>query len=141
MRPLAEQMARSPRRAVSLTPLIDVVFILLVFFMLAASLQRESALEVVPAVAADPADVPVDARVLWYDATVHGLRPRGDEPLVSAEGVADRVNEARDTHPDQMTVVALIADEGLSVQALVDYLSALEAEGVRHIRLVGVPST
>jgi len=141
VRLLAKQAASSPRRAVSLTPLIDVVFILLVFFMLAASLQRESGLEVVPALAADPADVPADARVLWYDATVQGLRPRGSDQQLVAEGVAGRVNEARDNHPDQMIVVALIADEGLSVQALVDYLSALEAGGVRHIRLVGVPSS
>ena len=42
--------ARRPRQLVNITPLIDVVFILLVFFMLAGAIEKPDEIEVAPPV-------------------------------------------------------------------------------------------
>ena len=66
---------RSTRRRINLTPLIDVVFILLVFFMLETTFLIEGGIDVLGAQAANTADAPTeklvveifDAQYIWIN--------------------------------------------------------------------------
>ncbi|MCB1756409.1 MAG: biopolymer transporter ExbD [Gammaproteobacteria bacterium] len=52
----------SRRRPISLTPLIDVVFLLLIFFMVSTTFQKDSELQVhLPEATSEPSSAPVDA--------------------------------------------------------------------------------
>ncbi len=63
-----------PRRVLDLAPLVDVVFLLLLFFLLASDFQRDRALplEVAAAASAPPADAVTDVELrtdggVWLD--------------------------------------------------------------------------
>ncbi|TVS00545.1 MAG: biopolymer transporter ExbD [Rhodospirillales bacterium] len=118
------------RRLISLTPLVDVVFILLVFFMLASSFIDWRAIDLtVPAVPiAGAATEP-----LWLvDIGPDGLRLAG-EP-VSPGVLAARLNERLAVAPEQRVLVRPAA--GVPLQDAVDVLGTLSTAGVRRIALV-----
>ena len=100
------------KHAISLTPLIDVVFILLVFFMLATSFTDWRAVTLATgtsdATASDipPAVVRVDANgALNYD---------GDR-YHNARGLARRLNSARENGEISAVIVQAHADATLDV--------------------------
>ncbi|MEL6284237.1 MAG: biopolymer transporter ExbD [Pseudomonadota bacterium] len=118
---------RPRRRLVSLTPLIDVVFLLLIFFMLAARFSVES-------------EIPLrlgDGREL----------PDGPPRLVTVGADTLKVNgfaTTLETLPeqlqrlpaDQSATVVVRSDEDTSVQRVVDVLDALSAGGFPNVALV-----
>jgi biopolymer transport protein ExbD len=114
--------------AVSLTPLIDVVFILLLFFMLSSTF--------------------LDWRALRLDAVASGGAASADGAVlvgVSAAGLsfAGRPIAAGDlsarvaalTAADPARRVALRPAPGTPMQATVDALDLLAAAGARHVAL------
>lgn len=125
--------ARPRRRLISLTPLIDVVFILLVFFMLASNLVewRSIALSA-PATSTSHAEG--DAWLL----RVHPerLEVNGRELPMSelAETAAERLRE----HPDQPLLVQPASMA--SLQRVVDIVDRLHGAGARDIRLLRLPA-
>ena len=62
---------RRPEVSINLTPLIDVVFLLLIFFMVSTTFQRETELEIaLPEASAETSSEPiVSALILEIDAT------------------------------------------------------------------------
>lgn len=121
---------RPPRskRAISLTPMIDVVFLLLIFFMLAAKFERAGAFPVTVAGRADataagpprlvdvaPAEVRLNGRPLALDALAGAL--------------LDIVNDPGD-------VIAVRARDGADTQRLVDVLAVLSEAGFTGLALV-----
>lgn len=64
--------SRSDNPEVNLTPLIDVVFILLIFFMVSTTFQRESEIKVeLPEAAAEPAEEREDVLEIIIDVQGH----------------------------------------------------------------------
>jgi biopolymer transport protein ExbD len=115
------------RRLVTLTPLIDVVFILLIFFMLATSFTDERVLELEPARAGGAAATPPEAIAHVFvgaDVVRLGGRPMKLDAIV-AELAARAEREA------QRVVVQPGAEAPL--EALVTVLAALRAGGVAGI--------
>lgn len=117
------------RNMASLTPLIDVVFLLLIFFMLTTSFLKTQSLSVVtPAPSA--AELPSDARVveIWLmgDGTlrVDGI-PVEREMLTEAvkAGIGDRKD---------MTVT-ILAESGSRTQAFVAAIEAARQAGARDV--------
>jgi len=115
------------RRRPSLTPMIDVVFLLLVFFMLAARFGIEQA-------------IPVGA------ALAGGGEYRGAPRLVTVTPEGVRLNgrsvdlaalpEAlRPLMPDNDALVVLRASGGADLQAVVGVLDALGAAGIGRVAL------
>jgi biopolymer transport protein ExbD len=101
------------RRAVSLTPLIDVIFLLLLFFMLTASFTREGELSL-----PDPADgAAAPAEPAFLQVAADGLRL--DRRPVTLEALPAALRAAA---PD--AVVVAFAPEA-DAQRLVDVLLAL----------------
>lgn len=125
---------RRPRRAlISLTPLIDVVFILLVFFMLASSFLdwRSIALET-PKTATGGGAMEGAVLVEIRDADV-----RLSGRALSLEDATVALRRQAAERPDLRAL--LRPAQGVSMQRTVDVLDALDAAGIGGLSLVGAP--
>ncbi len=113
-----------PRRPLSLTPMIDVVFLLLVFFMLTAQFDRKSVINLGSQSGVDASgDVP---RLVDVDAG-----------RVRLNGVAvDRTALVESLMKDPDALVVVRANDGVNVQRLVDVLEALGAGGLVQITVI-----
>jgi len=121
-----------PRRSViSLTPLIDVVFILLVFFMLASSFLDWRKLSLDTAAAGAPAPAEEKPFVLQIE---------GDELRFNGEGITLQasIEAARARRPADQPV-SLQPMGGTRVQSVVRVLDALNAAGVGPLKLLDDP--
>ena len=131
------RLARPRRRRalIGLTPLIDVVFILLVFFMLASSFLDWRAIEL---------DAPVRAAGSegLEGALLVQIRPDGLLRLaaapISLEDLAARVREHLETTPDQRVLIEPAS--GVPLQRTVSVLDRLKAAGVTEMRLISNPA-
>lgn len=125
--PFAFSPAR-PRRRPSLTPMIDVVFLLLVFFMLAARFGQDGALDLAIGGAA-PAAWDGPPRLVTVDAD--GLRLNGRPVLETA--LAPALADLADSPSDPVLIQPA---EGVDLQRLLDVLAVLEAAGFSALALV-----
>jgi len=114
--------ARRRRALIGLTPLIDVVFILLIFFMLASRLGDWRGLPVVSAPGGGGGGM---AGAVLLELRADGLRLSG-APL-DAAALAARLPPGRRV---------LRAGDGVTMQALTALLDRLEALGVRDVTLL-----
>ena len=123
------------RPLISLTPLIDVVFILLVFFMLASSFLDWRAIELnVPIRVAGSASA---ERALRVEVLADGLRLAG-EPL-TLDALAARMRERLAATPDQAVLIQ--PARGVPLQRTVEVLDRLTAAGVANMSLVRAAGT
>lgn len=126
---LAQQVRRG-RRGVSLVPLVDVVFILLLFFMLSSTfIQRRQ--------------VPMNVAVQAYaDSTVDvvELRLLSNEGNVSINGESIEKAKVRSfltgTEISKSAVIAIRTEPLVKVQALVTLLDSLKAADRKKVALV-----
>ncbi len=121
-----------PRRRapIGLTPLIDVVFILLVFFMLASSFLDWRAIALNAPAAAKGGASPEGA--LLVEVRADGLR-LGAERL-GLEALAERVAAQLRAAPDRRVLVR--PDAGVPLQRAVEVLDRLSAAGATEIALI-----
>lgn len=127
------RLASRPRRRrslISLTPLIDVVFILLVFFMLASSFLDWRSISLNPP-AAGTAGASVAGAVL-VEVRKEGLRLSGE--VVAPSELAARIEQLLARDPEQRVLVKPAA--GVSLQETVTVLDRLTAAGVADVSLV-----
>jgi biopolymer transport protein ExbD len=118
---------RRPRRA-NLTPMIDVLFLLVVFFLLAARFEAAGAIAVAPAAGVEAAwSGPPRLVTVTPDALLLNGRPVAEAALAAA--LAPLVSG-----PDDMVV--LRAAEGATLQRLVAVIEALGAAGFGNLALV-----
>jgi len=119
--------AERPRRRPSLTPMVDVVFLLLVFFMLAARFGLDRAITLSPGAEASGSyqgaprlvTVTPDALLLNGEPVAAGALPARLAPLMPAPDAA----------------VILRARDGASLQRLVAVLDRLGAAGIDNLVL------
>jgi biopolymer transport protein ExbD len=127
---------RPPRRRplISLTPLIDVVFILLIFFMLASSFLdwRSIALN---APARATAGSSVEGAFL-VELRPDGLRLAGES--LSLDQLTARIGERLAQRPEQRVLVKPTA--GVALQEAVSVLDRLIATGVTDLSLTRDPA-
>ena len=119
------------RPLISLTPLIDVVFILLIFFMLASSFLDWRAIDLDAPVQASGAAASGDGALL-IEIEPDGLR-LGAEP-VTLDALAGRVGERLSVKPDRRVLIK--PSEGVPLQRTVDVLDRMEAIGVADMSLI-----
>lgn len=116
------------RSPISLTPLIDVVFILLVFFMLASSFLDWRTIELSGAVAGGGgAEGSFLVEVRTYDLRFAG------RPLPLAD-LTRQILDAQADHPDRPVLVKPI--KGVVLQRTVDVVDALVRAGVVNLSLI-----
>ena len=118
------------RSALSLTPLIDVVFILLLFFILVTSSERWQSLRIDTATSAGAETADLAPSVLWL--TPDAMLFEGRE--VTPEGLARTLRRQLALKPALRLVVQ--TDDSVPVQRLVAVLDQLRLAGLASIRLV-----
>ena len=126
------QTVRSRRRRtlISLTPLVDVVFILLVFFMLASSFQDWRAISLDQSTQAGQPGTSM-AGALLVEVRPDGFRLSA-EP-VSLDVLVARVQRRVATQPDIRVLVK--PANGVALQEMVQVLDILSAVGVDNLSL------
>ncbi len=117
----------APRRRPSLTPMIDVVFLLLIFFMLAAQIGRDASLPVSAGGGAEGWSGPPRLVDIAPDRLALNGRPVALDELPGALGAL--VEARSDT-------VVLRPVEGADVQRLIDVAEALGAAGFDALAVV-----
>lgn len=115
---------RRSRAAVSLTPLIDVVFILLIFFMLVSNLQSANMIDLRVA-DRNAAPTQVRDRALLVTISRDTLQLDG-QPLSLAQ-----LREQVALQPQRQ--VALEPADGVSLQRVVTVLDQLRGAGASHV--------
>lgn len=119
------------RRAISLTPLIDVVFILLLFFMLSSTFIQWRQIDV-----SAPTEASSDTK------TQRILTLKSDQGLFSFDGLQyDSQNEAAVKAlvlEDVEAVYMIKVEPGLRTQSMIDLVDALKQAGANNVILAGV---
>ncbi|MCZ4260664.1 biopolymer transporter ExbD [Limimaricola sp. G21655-S1] len=118
-----------PRRRVSLTPMIDVVFLLLVFFMLSARFGLDQQLPLNAAGQAAGAGWQGPPRLVAVGEETLTLNGVAIEETALTEALADLVEDPSDT-------IVLRAEEDTGLQRLVTVMQRLSAEGYGQLVLV-----
>ncbi len=127
------ELSGSRRVKVSLTPLIDVVFILLLFFMLTTQFSKQQAMRiqlpdtdasVSPSQATDKLRLALlsDGRI-----TVNGLVTIDSVELESFDAVADSLSQA--------AVVFVRAEDSVNLQLLARFIDRLSSIGFDQINM------
>lgn len=127
--------SRRRRTLVSLTPLIDVVFILLLFFMLASSFVDLRS--IVLNAPASGAGVPAIEGALLVDVRLDGVRFAGR--YLALDELIDRARAQLAEHPERRVLVRPAAR--VSLQDTVRVLDALAIAGARNLSLMDRPGS
>ncbi len=131
-RRLANNGRRRP--TIGLTPLIDVVFILLIFFMLASSFLDWRDIDLAPPTGA-AADASMEGAFL-VEIRSEDVRFAG-EP-VPLDALVGKLSQA--TREDDTRRVFLLPAQGVALQRAVSVLETLTSAGVANISFVRAPS-
>lgn len=127
-----ELQARRTRRTISLTPLIDVVFILLLFFLVASRFDQWRALPLNAPTAAIRDASGDDTPAVLIRTHADGRLDLDGAPLDPSR-LVPTLKSHRVRHPD--LAVVLEFDPDLELQALVSVMDGIAAAGVRELNL------
>ncbi|WP_418591781.1 ExbD/TolR family protein [Ponticoccus sp. (in: a-proteobacteria)] len=123
---------RTRRRRLSMTSLIDVIFLLLLFFMLSSTFSKFA--EVDLAAAGSGATPSTDARPMFLSLAPDSLRLNGtDHPLETLAAVL--AAEKGETDTPLPVIVAL--GEGVTAQRLTDVLAILRGQPGLAVTVLG----
>lgn len=116
-----------PRRRASLTPMIDVVFLLLVFFMLAARFGLPSA---------QPLTLAPPVQGATWEGPPRLITVRPEAVLLNGVATSDPARALEPLMAAPSDPVLLRAAGGASVQDLLDVLVALREAGLSNLAVV-----
>ena len=126
---------RRPGAAIELTPLIDVVFLLLIFFMTSNVFARQSRLDITLPSALGHAGAEAPAPRLTIDAG--GAYALNDEPL--ADGTPDTLVAALRAAVGEPPRLVIAADAEAAHRTVVAALDAAAQAGIRQVGVATVP--
>ncbi len=129
------KIERSPQTelSINLTPLIDVVFLLLIFFMVTTSFQSETDIQLeLPQVSESNAEPD--------KASIRIIISRAGEYLVNDKQTAGSLTVLKDALKEQMTnqsdlSVQILADANSPHQAVVTAMEAAGAVGLSRVQI------
>ncbi len=125
---------REKRDLVNITPLIDVVFILLVFFMLAGAIERPETLNITPPQSVSELASAEEDVVILVDAdgavAFQGQLMRSDQELVRTATVWFA------TRPDSS--IQLKADANAEAKRVIQVMELLRGAGAQYLVLLTV---
>ena len=126
--------SRTEEPDVNLTPLIDVVFILLIFFMVSTTFQRESQIKIeLPEASAEPAESEKDTLEIVIDAD--GRYFIGDQQVVNTELDTLKKAIARFVGDRKELPVVIRADRRTPYEAVVRAMDATSQLGLVQMSL------
>lgn len=121
-----------PRRhAESILPLINIVFLMLVFFLVAATLKPFSELNITPPSAQDGLKSEHSRDTVLVDADG---QISFEGALVTPEELTERLRSRMDL--GNLPRLKIMADRALPARVLVDVLAATTAAGAKNVSLI-----
>lgn len=123
---------RSPQREDNLVPLINIVFLLLIFFMLAGSLTTPELFEIEPLQSSSERVDEQQALVFLSDEGTLAL----ENEILSAEQLATRLRARLQVQPE--LAVRIKADARVDSQRLIAVLDELRGTGLERVMLLTV---
>jgi biopolymer transport protein ExbD len=134
-RPLSKTSSKHSAVELNMTPMIDVVFLLIIFFLVSSHLARQErsnvALDLPTATTGEQDDDPAPRLTVSVDAT--GAMSLGDEQ-VDANELAARLRAQREVEGDALRV-RLRADQAAPYATVEPALAACAEAGVEDIAL------
>ncbi|RIJ31320.1 ExbD/TolR family protein [Henriciella algicola] len=121
-----------PRKAASITSLIDVIFLLLLFFMLASTFSHFSELEIVAADGGRSTSSPDDRGL---SLLVSADRLNLDGQFIEEADLAVAI-ERRMAGLGGQVMLSVSVDEGATTQRLVDILSSLPRKSSLDVKVM-----
>lgn len=131
-----------PRREpveVNLTPLIDVVFLLLIFFMVSTTFETRQALEL--SLPASHSGAPLEPSPVTLSITRAGDYRLGEQTFTSTAALREALAARADSAREHGLVIA--ADARTTHAAVVAALDQAAALGIVHVRIAtrGIPAS
>lgn len=126
---------RIGRRKVSLAPMIDVVFLLLIFFMLAAQMGRDSTVSMRPA-------APNASTTMIYEGPPRLVALGADHLMLNGQVIdaADLIpalhNLIQEDASEAAQKIILRPEAGATVQQLLSLMAALRAGGLDNLAVI-----
>jgi len=121
--------------ALNITPLIDIVFILLIFFVVTSTFSRDLGLDVERPEASTASEQPTQVvRVAVGSRGEIAVDGHATSPWRVEAEVRDHLIDM----PERS--VLLVADRGVEAQALVDLMDACRRAGAAHVALAVEPA-
>jgi biopolymer transport protein ExbD len=120
--------ARTRKPAINITSLIDVMFLLLIFFMVSSTFRAQTGIDVSLPKSLAASDLERSEHEIVVEKD--GSLSFGDKP-VTHEELRQQVRNLFAETPD--AVLVLTADEGASFQDFIDALDIARAEGGRRV--------
>jgi len=127
---MARRLARTEENDINITPMLDVVFIMLIFFIVTASFTRETGALI---------DRPIagEAMALGTGTILIGIRPNDDiwmaKHQVELRDVRQMVERARAENPEGSVVI--VADKGSRIGTVTQVMDQVRLAGVEGIAL------
>jgi len=136
-------LGRRQRRTgvrIDMTPMVDVAFLLLIFFMVTTVFRRPLAMEVNMPEPGAKVEVPEsNVMTVYVDAAgrmAFRLGRDGLQPL-AWDGLADEFQARQAANPDLIVLVKI--DRGARYEAMVDMMDALDDAHMQRFSLVPLP--
>lgn len=131
---MARRRAQTQETDINITPMLDVVFIMLIFFIVTASFTREMGVVI---------DKPVagEAIALGTGTILIGIRPNDEiwmaKRQIELHDVRQMVERARAENPEGSVVI--VADQGSRIGAVTKVMDQVRLAGVEGIALSAEP--
>lgn len=125
---MARRHAQKDEAEINITPMLDIVFIMLIFFIVTTTFIKETGVEVEKPEAISAEDRP-EGNILVAIRSNDDIWMQGDQ--IELREVSTYVGRARAENPEGSVVV--IADQGARTGRLIEVMDEVQAAGVSRI--------
>ncbi|MCY4200944.1 MAG: biopolymer transporter ExbD [Gammaproteobacteria bacterium] len=121
---------------ISLTPMLDIVFILLIFFIVTTSFVKEPGIDPMRPVA-DTAELKERGNILIAVSRTDGIWMNKRQVRIS--DIEQLVEAAASEHPESSAVI--IADQGAATGTIIDVMDRVRRAGVSNVSIAADASS
>ena len=127
--------SKNKETEINLTPLIDVVFLLLVFFMVSTKFVSDNSFDVNLPLAKESDATPQQNR-LMVSVSAEGFFAVNGEIIAekNKKTLAKVLSNARNASPEDL-IVSINADGGANYQLIIDIIDVARLSGIRKVEL------
>ena len=127
---MARRHAHTEEADINITPMLDIVFIMLIFFIVTTSFTKETGVTIIKPVAGQ-------AVAIQNGTILIGVRPNDDiwmeKRQVELREVRQMVERARAENPEGSVVI--VADKGSRIETLAQVMDQVKMAGVQGISI------
>lgn len=119
-----------PRRAISIIPLIDISLFLLIFFMVAGTIEKIDLIPIEPPTASS-GKLMDEGHIVILLGTHEEIVM--DEELVTLEELGRKLTKILSQHPDK--IITLKADASIPAQRMIRVMDSIKLAGGKHLSI------